>query len=132
MNLICRYIMSFTFCLCKNSKDSQCSLFCILCHITVLYHMCDFFQPPMLMMMMSMCRFCVMSMCVFLCMRMHMHLICTILMCMEMGVCLCIFMMSVKIFHIMIMVFMFFIQHDIKITGINTTFYDPADFCLKT
>ena len=49
MNLICRYIMSFTFCRCKNSKDSQCSLFCILCHITVLYHMCDFFQPPMLM-----------------------------------------------------------------------------------
>ena len=56
---------------------------------------------------------------------------------MSMDMTLLIFMrmfmtMSVQIFHIMVMILMFFIQHNIKIAGINSRFHHSADLRLKS
>ena len=41
-------------------------------------------------------------------------------------------MMSMQIFHIMVMIFMLFIQHNIKITCIYSGLHNSADLCLKS
>ena len=44
----------------------------------------------------------------------------------------CMMMISMQIFHIMVMIFMLFIQHNIKITCIYSGLYNSADLCLKS
>ena len=110
MHLIYRNIVCFTLCLCKNFKYTQCDLLCILSHCTMLYNIGNFFYSTVFVMVMVLRCSCAMGVIALMAFM----------------------MMSMQIFHIMVMIFMLFIQHNIKITCIYSGLYNSADLCLKS
>ena len=110
MHLIHRHIVCFTLCLCKNFKYTQCDLLCILSHCAMLYNIGNFFYSTVFVMVMVLRCSCAMGVIALMAFM----------------------MMSMQIFHIMVMIFMLFIQHNIKITCIYSGLHNSADLCLKS
>ena len=101
MDLIHRYIMGFRFCLGKNLKNSFSIGFCTICHICVVDNLHDLVKATVLVMMVSMPGTPMIMMMFFMIMTVKIPII------------------SMQIFHIMIMILVIMIQQYIKITGID-------------
>ena len=73
-----------------------------------------------------------MGVIVLMIMKMFRFILMSMIMIVKMIILMTFMMMSMQIFHIMVMIFMLFIQHNIKITCIYSGLYNSADLCLKS
>lgn len=140
MYLIYWNIMSFRLRFCQNFKNFQSEIFCLFCHFSLIDNLTNLWHTSMLMMMgmmvvmavtiivmmaaifffMAMVMLMVRTMSAFFFLRKNMFLRMPTAMLwffpMFMRMVMC---MSMKITHIVVVIFMCSIQNHIKITGIN-------------
>ena len=102
MHLIRRYAVSLCFGLADDLKDFNGQSLCAICHFPLTDDFHNLFQPPVLMMVVMVVMVAVVVMVV----------------------------VAVKIFHVMIVVFVGLIQDHVKIAGIQPGFHNAADLYL--
>ena len=119
MHFLPRHAMCFCLRVCQNVEDTACHFFCAFRQSSCFNDLPDFRQPTMYMMM---CMYIIMIMFPAAVAVMHMMFLCMLRMDMFFVV-----MPTVQICHIMIMIFVFFVQNHRKITGIQTGFFHPGN-----